>query len=77
MVEFGEEGGVELAVEFHDQEAVGGSLHHAVYGWAVDGDAAAEVDHGAVDEFYGFGVEGDEVAGGFHGAAEGGELANS
>ena len=77
FVEFCQQGGVGLAVELDDEEAVGFAVHHLVDGGAVDRDAAAEVDHGAVDQLDGFGRQGDQVFRGFHGGAEGGELADA
>ena len=44
---------------------------------AVDRDGAAEVDHGAVDQFHRLGIERHDVARRLHGAAEGGELADA
>ena len=78
-VEFGQLGQqrcVLVAVEFDDEQAVGVAFDHSVDGGAEDRDLAAEVDHGAVDEFDGFGVKGDEVLAGGHGGAEAGELAD-
>ena len=73
--QLGEQRRVLVAVELDQEQAVRLAQQHAVDGLAVDRDAAAEVDHGAVDQFDAVRIEGDQVAARLHGGAEGGELA--
>ena len=66
-----------MAVEFHDQQGIGLPDQHVVDRGAIDRDAAAQVDHGAVDQLHRFRVQLHDVARCFHRLAEGGELANA
>jgi hypothetical protein len=65
------------AVELDEQQAFGLAQQHALDRRAVDVDAAAEVDHGAVDELDGLGIERHEVERRLHRGAEARELADA
>ena len=68
---------VVVAVELDDQQRVGFADQHAVDGGAEDRDAAAEIDHGAIDQFDRLGIELHDVLRRLHRAAECRELADA
>ena len=77
LVELRGERRVFVAVEFDDQQGVRFADQHAVDRGAVDRNAAAEIDHGAIDQFHRLGIELHDVPRGFHRRAEGRELADA
>ena len=64
-------------MEFDDQQAVGFAEQHLVDRGSVDRDTAAEVDHGAIDQFHCLRLQRDDVTGRFHRLAERRELADA
>ena len=66
-----------LSMEFDDQQALGLADHHAVNRVAEDRDAAAEVDHRAIDELHRFGIERDNMTRRLHRGAERRKLADA
>ena len=66
-----------MAVEFDDQQALGLADHHAVDRVAEDRDAAAEVDHRAIDQLHRFGIERNQMLRRLHRGAKRRELADA
>ena len=64
-------------MEFDDEQALGLADHHAVNRVAEDRDAAAKVDHRAIDELNRFGIERDNMTGRLHRGAERRKLADA
>ena len=77
LVQLRRERRVVVAVELDDQQRVRLADQHPVDGGAEDRNAAAEVDHGAIDQFHRLGVELHDVLRRLHRAAEGRELADA
>ena len=57
-----------IAMELDDQQAVRLAEQHRIDRGAEDRDAAAEVDHGAIDQFHRLGVQLHDVLRRLHGA---------